>query len=131
VSETYQRLSAKLLLRSSPYWRTGPVFITHEHWCPACKSLHSFAVNEPFPSNGAHWSFDGNVDAPTFQPSMNIRIGPFPAHGDKPERMSVCHYFLHAGRILYLGDCTHELVGQTVDLPDIPPEATKWMVAQS
>ena len=30
----------------------------------------------------------------------------------------VCHSFVTNGRIQYLGDCTHKLAGQTVDLPD-------------
>ena len=86
-----------------------------EHYCPACESIHGFAVAKPF-RNGAKWSFDGNAEAPTFAPSMNIRTGPF-----DDGRIDVCHYFLRAGRIEYLGDCTHGLKGQTVDLPDLPP----------
>lgn len=31
----------------------------------------------------------------------------------------VCHSFVRNGRIEYLGDCTHHLKGQTVDLPDM------------
>jgi hypothetical protein len=84
------------------------------HWCPGCGEPHSFAVDRPF-YNGARWSFDGNVNAPTFNPSMNISVGPFP-----DGRIEVCHYFLQAGRIQFLGDCTHKLVDQTVDLPDLP-----------
>ena len=30
-----------------------------------------------------------------------------------------CHSFVREGRIEFLGDCTHAMVGQTVDLPDI------------
>lgn len=89
------------------------------HWCPACRQLHDFAVDRPF-RNGARWSFDGNADAPSFSPSMNIRIGPYPQAWKKAGQIDVCHYFLRAGRIEYLGDCTHELAGQTVDLPDLP-----------
>ena len=85
------------------------------HWCPGCDELHSFAVDRPF-HNGARWSFDGDAAAPTFSPSMNIGTGPFPdGHTER------CHYFLHGGRIQFLGDCTHKLAGQTVDLPDLPP----------
>lgn len=29
-----------------------------------------------------------------------------------------CHSFVTDGRIQFLGDCTHSLAGQTVDLPD-------------
>ena len=31
-----------------------------------------------------------------------------------------CHTFVTDGRIQFLGDCTHALAGQTVDLPDWP-----------
>ena len=49
----------------------------YAHWCPACEEMHAFAVDKPF-SNGAKWTFDGNLDAPTFSPSMLIRTGPRP-----------------------------------------------------
>jgi hypothetical protein len=32
----------------------------------------------------------------------------------------VCHSFVVDGRIQFLGDCTHHLAGQTVDLPPWP-----------
>lgn len=32
----------------------------------------------------------------------------------------VCHCFIVAGQWQFLGDCTHELAGQTVDLPLLP-----------
>jgi hypothetical protein len=37
--------------------------------------------------------------------------------GEKQEQR-VCHSFVTDGRIQFLSDCTHELAGQTVDLPD-------------
>lgn len=83
------------------------------HYCPGCKSIHEIAVEKPFP-NGARWSFNGSLDSPTFTPSINI--GWATSEG-APKR---CHYHLTAGQIKYLGDCTHELRGQTVPLPDIP-----------
>lgn len=91
------------------------------HWCPACAELHEFAVDRAF-RNGARWTFDGKPNAPTFSPSMNIRIGPWPAGSKKAGTVEVCHYFLKRGRLQYLGDCTHRLAGQTVDLPDLPAD---------
>ena len=84
------------------------------HFCPACKSLHTFNVNKQRP-NGARWSWDGNIDKPTFTPSMNIRLGPL--LGGK---MLICHYTLIKGVIKYMNDCTHKMRGQIVDLPPIP-----------
>lgn len=75
------------------------------HFCPGCDEMHAIWVNEPHPG-GARWSFDGNVDAPTFSPSVNI--------------VGQCHYFVRAGRIEYCGDSKHHLAGQSVPLPAIP-----------
>lgn len=35
----------------------------------------------------------------------------------------VCHSFVTDGRIQFLADCTHDLAGLTVDLPDFPEQA--------
>lgn len=99
------------------------------HWCPACRELHEFAVERPF-RNGARWLFGGTFEVPTFSPSMNIRIGPYPDASKKAGQIDVCHYFLKEGRIEYLSDCTHGMVGQTIDLPDLPDEVLK-VIAQS
>ena len=111
-----QRLSSKLV---RTHYDARHDYGGHvAHWCPACGELHEFAVDRPF-RNGARWSMSGPTDTPTFSPSMNIRIGPYPASSKKAGRIEVCHYFLEAGRIQYLNDCTHELAGHTVDLPDL------------
>jgi hypothetical protein len=107
---THARIGRKIIRRTGHHL-VGP---THAHWCPACEAMHDFAVEQPF-RNGALWSFNGDGDAPTFSPSMNIAVGPFPDGSIKR-----CHYILTAGRIAYCGDSTHALSGQTVDLPDIP-----------
>lgn len=45
------------------------------HWCPACRRPHVFAVERPSTSpSAARWSFDGNVEKPTFSPSMLIYV---------------------------------------------------------
>lgn len=78
-------------------------------FCPGCKYLHTFTINSPA-SNGAIWTFNGNFEKPTFNPSMLV-------NKDYPE--SRCHSFVRDGRIEFLSDCFHELKNQTVDLPDI------------
>lgn len=100
-------------------------------WCPGCKTSHPV---------GPGWKFNGDGNAPTFNPSVLVRNGHYvpdfkPADncwckynaeqevkGEKPSRFrcSQCHSFVTAGRIQFLTDCTHELAGQTVDLPDFP-----------
>lgn len=91
------------------------------HWCPACETMHGFAVERPF-RNGAKWTFDGNLDRPTFTPSMNIKINtPDMGKDYQPDvSSSVCHYFLKEGNLQFLGDCTHAMKGQTVPLPELP-----------
>jgi hypothetical protein len=92
------------------------------HWCPACKTLHEIAVDTPF-SNGARWSFNGDLDAPSFTPSVNLSIGPF-----EDQHSVRCHYFITAGKISFCGDCTHGLAGQTVDLPELDNDGPRAMV---
>jgi len=108
---SYSRIGSKVLRREG--WYHGP---THAHWCPACATMHDFAVEQPF-RNGARWTFNGNGDAPSFSPSMNISIGPY-----SDGTIFRCHYFLTVGRIQYLPDSTHAMAGQTVDCPDVPQE---------
>lgn len=75
------------------------------HWCPGCKSRHYIDTQEPNGS-GAIWRWDGNAEAPTFSPSVNI--------------VGQCHYFITSGQIQFCGDSQHALAGQTVPFPDIP-----------
>ena len=78
-------------------------------YCPGCELMHGFAVSESF-KNGARWTFNGDLDKPTFSPSMNI--------GD-----NWCHYYLTAGMLIFSGgNKGHGLSGQTVPLPELPPE---------
>jgi len=85
-------------------------------WCPGCKHAHQITVYEDANRQGPIWGFDGNADAPTFTPS--IFVNP-PGQYQSPGSPS-CHSFVKDGRIQFLADCTHELAGQTVDLPDWP-----------
>lgn len=79
------------------------------------------------------------MDRPTFTPSILIRSGHYAAdfkqggdcwctynkkHPDKPASFTcgVCHSFVTDGKIQYLGDCTHALAGQTVELPEVKEE---------
>jgi len=96
------------------------------HWCPGCGHQHEINVDRPNSSN-AKWSFDGNVQQPTFTPSVNIRWGRFADPTYVPEEghdhSGICHYTITQGKIQFHGDCTHALKGQLVDLPDLPPGA--------
>lgn len=87
-------------------------------YCPGCQEAH--AVNDT-------WGFNGDRERPTFTPSILVtgvermtddeydRI----MNGEKIQpRPRRCHSFVSDGQIAFLHDCTHELAGTTVDLPD-------------
>lgn len=76
-------------------------------WCPACEELHVFRIETP--DGPGPWSWDGNTDCPTFEGSMLVQSA-----GRR------CHSFLRGGRWEFLGDCTHSLVGQTVQMTPLP-----------
>lgn len=77
--------------------------------CPGCDMPHSVQHGA---GEGPRWGWNGNADSPTFSPSILVR---YPWGPEQVEK--VCHSFVTDGRIQFLSDCTHELAGQTVDLP--------------
>ena len=92
--------------------------------CPGCGMPHQVRVDPAF---GPAWGFNGNGDAPTFTPSVLVRGTATITDDHHAIIMAgrrveptpfVCHSFVTDGRIQFLGDCTHALAGQTVDLPD-------------
>ena len=117
IKQKAERIGSKIVRREGHF-----AVPTNEHWYPACKQMHSYAVEQPF-RHGARWTFNGNGDVPDFKPSMNISGGPFP-----DGRIERCHYFVTAGRIQYCGDSTHAMAGQPIDLSDIPQERLLLMV---
>ncbi|KPY13545.1 DUF6527 family protein [Pseudomonas savastanoi pv. phaseolicola] len=109
-------------------------------FCNGCNGPHSIKVNSPG-TPGPNWGYNGNPDTPTFTPSVLARTTGAPdgrsvmtpeeeaeydaiyAKGGREAVFTsrfgkVCHSFVTDGRIQYLGDCTHALAGQTVDLPN-------------
>lgn len=82
-------------------------------WCPGCKEHHGVNIVKPN-RLGAVWTWDGDVDKPTFNPSVVV--------GKKNENGSMdvlCHLFVRSGHIQYLSDCKHELSGKTVVMEDL------------
>ncbi len=77
------------------------------------------------PGVGPRWVFMNNdVDRPTFVPSILV-TGDLPLTPDEQAmqpppvpRARCCHSQIRQGRITYYPDCTHELAGQTVNLPE-------------
>ena len=92
-------------------------------WCPGCDEVHGITVGT--------WAWNGDLDLPTFTPSILIRGNQWPkdeypehhkpAHSRvAPGDDTICHSFVTGGRVQFLSDCTHALAGQTVDLPAWP-----------
>jgi hypothetical protein len=76
---------------------------THMIFCPGCKCGHGWDARP------GGWTFNGDLLRPTISPSLLVRWN----EGKVPK---VCHSFIKDGQIQFLGDCTHELAGQTVPL---------------
>lgn len=109
-------------------------------WCPGCKSAHRIIHGV---GSGPRWNWNMDAERPTFTPSVLVTGRDFTPKGmtdyeawyaagcPKNEDGSLhafesadtsCHSFVTDGRIQFLGDCTHELSGETVDLPDWPDQ---------
>lgn len=82
--------------------------------CPGCGYAHHVRVEG---EGRPKWTFNGSGDAPTFTPSILVTYnGSDAGMDDAPP--AICHSYVTDGRIQFLGDCTHDLAGQTVPLPD-------------
>jgi hypothetical protein len=80
------------------------------YWCQGCGKPHCVGTG---PRAATSWGWDGNIDAPTFSPSVLVtRSG--------PGWIERCHTFIRGGMVEFLSDCTHTLAGQTLPLPDWP-----------
>ena len=75
--------------------------------CPGCGRRHIL---------DDRWSFNNSFDRPTLNPSI---LGEETAEEPGTDTAWRCHSYVVAGQIRFLSDCTHELRGQTVDLPEM------------
>lgn len=131
-------LSSKLRKWSNP--ENGDEGLSY--YCQGCKSNHTIKTK----GNGA-WGWNGDVDKPVFTPSVLSTSGHYVSgqpqppdcficneHAAHPEedhggyKCRRCHTFVgcngaQPGEVIFLGDCTHELAGQVLPLPDLPD----WM----
>lgn len=81
-----------------------------EFFCPGCKIRHSvWTTDESYPH--PVWKFNNNNEKPTIHPSLMVTYNYGSEH-------FICHSFITFGKIQFLSDCTHELKGQTVELPE-------------
>ncbi len=61
------------------------------------------------------WTWNGDRERPTLSPSVLVTC----EYGDDTPPLR-CHSFVADGQIQFLGDCSHALAGQTVELPELP-----------
>lgn len=118
-----------LLVRQTTNGATGEK-IGRSAWlqCPGCNHLHRFILSNDdgtIPS-GPVWEWDGDLEQPTFSPSLLcIGVTFYTAERDPDGHRVVagsgnCHSFVRAGRWEFLSDSGHHLAGQTVDLVPLP-----------
>lgn len=81
---------------------TGYMFM-----CPGCGEFHGPDLKR--------WTFNGDLENPTFRPSIGVRVGD-----------EYCHSYVTNGKIEFLGDSTHALKGQTVDMTDMDELRRQW-----
>ncbi len=86
-------------------------------WCPGCETHHSYRIKagegeQPEPV----WQWNGNLERPTFTPSLLCNGGVKPEDLHPHTTSHRCHIYVTDGVVRYLGDCTHKLAGQTLPL---------------
>lgn len=98
--------------------------------CPGCNERHTVGL---FGSSGPQWAWNGDNNKPTLSPSVLVRTGHYvdgdtdncwcAYNAEHPEDVTfhcmVCHSFITDGKIQFLSDCSHNLAGITVELPDL------------
>ena len=81
-----------------------PVDDGHVAYCLGCEQSHLIPLN---------WQFNGDLEKPTFTPSLLIHY-----HNGRKNIDYTCHSFITDGKWKYCSDSTHELAGQTVEMED-------------
>ncbi len=102
--------------------------------CPGCNHRHYIYVGDD-ETTRPRWNFNGNLYKPTATPSIlytrhiwtppvtpknleEYKKNPWP----QKKKEHICHSYITDGMIQFLNDCTHDLAGKTVELPDIQEE---------
>lgn len=82
--------------------------------CPGCGLSHAPYARPHKSPNGASWEFNGDLEHPTFSPSVLVKVeNPYTG------KQLVCHFFINNGFQHFLSDCTHSLKNQTVEMEDV------------
>lgn len=78
-------------------------------FCPGCGYNHPYQLDIPA-ANGAMWTFNEDMEKPTFTPSLLCNKG----------TEVQCHLHVTDGKIIYSPDCFHDLKNQILDLQELP-----------
>jgi hypothetical protein len=84
----------------------------YEIFCEGCKESHHINTVGEHPV----WEFNGNLDKPTFKPSVRVTTQYSAEENPNP---TMCHFVITDGKIAFCDDCTHELKSQTLELKEI------------
>jgi hypothetical protein len=95
-------------------------------YCPGCEHEHIYYTDGRH-SNGLTWGFNGNMDKPTFSPSLLNKWGKkVNPNWEEPEETpptkgwsGICHLFVTDGKIIYCSDSTHAYAGKTIEMGEI------------
>ena len=98
------------VVRVRPHTDDQGVVAGYVFHCPGCEHGHIF-----YTSGNVTWKFNGNVDNPTFSPSL---LNTCESHPNPKWRR--CHLFLTDGKLRFCADCSHDYAGKTYELPDMP-----------
>ena len=97
----------------------------YSHWCLGCEEMHVIPNS---------WSFNGDVNKPTFSPSVKItgiqtvvKDGEWTGEWKRDAAGNTipycCHYILTDGIVNFCSDCTHPLANAKLPLPELPHHA--------
>jgi len=119
----------KVRHKDPTFWGVG----VYSFKCPGCGDDHIIYTDpsNPMPNKEKSvWGFNGDLDNPTFSPSILYRIGRY-VPGLTPEQIAyceenealgmksfICHSFVEAVKIRVLAD-SHRHPGETLDLEEI------------
>jgi len=96
---------------------------TFKFHCPACGKEHVIKAGAKY-SPPYVWYFNGDINKPTFSPTVMARWGKY-ADPDWKEPAEPgnwsgkCHFEIRDGKITFLKDSTHSMAEQTIDMPDV------------
>lgn len=79
-------------------------------WCVGCRQPHAMPIVRARPAPARRWFFDGNMQAPTIEPSLRVM---------KMDGVSTdCHVVITAGMLNYCADSVHRFAGHSVPMVD-------------